>query len=148
MNEDSHANDPLERELRALRPRELADGFVDSLGQLLEPPAPRENRRSPQRFGVFKVLAPLAAVAALILVTFWLARNRPLRERPALSTQEIAKPNVQPREGQAIERPGPTLIAYSQVVANQQGNLEELLDYHARTLLPNVPDPESAEQWP
>ena len=83
MNEDMQASDPLEDELRALRTRELSDGFVESLGQRLEPSSSRVERPQPRQLGVIKLLAPLVAVAALILVALWLVGKLPVRENAA-----------------------------------------------------------------
>ena len=93
---------------------------------------------------MIRTIAPLVAVAALILVALWLARNRSLHENPPPAKQDIAGPIVEPREEHTGELPRPTLIAYSRAIGNQQCSLEQLLDHHARILLPEVPDPENA----
>jgi len=144
MNDNTSESDPIEEELRVLRPRELSDGFIESLRKRLDRPAPHDDGPQPRRGGSFKLFVPLAAVAALILIAFGLVRNWPIREDPAPSKHEIASPVVESPDEQGDELPRPTLIAYSRAIGNKPRSLEELLDYHARTLLPNVPGPDLA----
>jgi len=149
MNDDKSESKPIEEELRVLRPRELSDGFIESLHKCLDRPVPHDDGPQPRRGGSFKLFAPLAAVAALILIAFGLVRNWPIREAPAPSKNKIASPAIESPDEQVDELPRPTLIAYNRAIGNEPGSLEELLDYHARTLLPNVPDPDLAyQEWP
>lgn len=142
---DEHAStEPIEQELRSLRPRDLSDEFVDSLGQRLE--RSRSADRPPRHPSMVKVLLSLVAVAALVLVAISLVRNLPTRDVFAPSKQDIAGPAGAPQEDQAYEPPKPSLIAYNHALYGPQGNLEKLLDYHARTLLPPVADPDSADE--
>ena len=144
MTDQHHSNDPLEDELRSLQPRELTDGFMESLGQRLElSPA---NKRKVRQLIMTRILLSLVAIAALILVALWVVRDLPTDDSLTPSMPEIASPAGAPQEDKAYGPPEPTLIAYSRAMGNPRGNLEELLDYHARTLLPAVVDPDLAEQ--
>jgi hypothetical protein len=149
MNDDTSESDPFEEELRVLRPRELSGGFIESLRKRLDRPAPHDDGPQPRRGGSFKLFVPLAAVAALILIAFGLVRHWPTREDPSPSKDEIASPVVESPDEQGGELRRPTLMAYNRAIGNEPGSLEGLLDYHARTLLPNVPDPDLAyQEWP
>ena len=149
MNDDTSESDPIEEELRALSPRELSDGFIESLRERLERPAPHDDGPQLRHGSSFQRFVPLAAVAALILITVGLVRNWPSREEPAPSKHEIASLVVESADEQGDELPRPTLITYNRAIGSKPRSLEELLDYHARTLLPNVPAPDLAfQKWP
>ncbi len=149
MNDNASERDPIEEELRVLRPRELSDEFIESLRKRLDRPAPHDDGPQPRRGGSLKLFVPFAAVAALVLIAFGVVRNWPLRGDPAPSNHEIASPVVESPDEQRDEYPGPSLIAYNRAIGNDPRSLEELLDYHARTLLPDVPGPNLAHAiWP
>lgn len=139
MNEQSK-NDHLEQELRNLQPRELSDGFMESLGRRLDmSPVVRESTR---RQKLVKV-SVAGAVAAMLLIALWGASDLLNHDAPVPPEREIAGPKEAPRQEKPDEPPKPTLFAYSLAASGQQGDLEELLDYHARTLLPTVTDSNS-----
>lgn len=135
MNEDSGL-DPIEEQLRELRPRQLSADFEERLAQRLAEAPPREataRSQQPLRTG----LLALVTIAALVLVAVWLVREEP--DRPTTEEIEIAEPEIQP----GVPPREPTLFAY-----RQAQDLDELLDYHARTLLPKGPDAEPlAGSW-
>ena len=141
MNEQIQSHDPLEEELAALQPRELTNGFVERLGLRLAEPTHRDEPPQPQRFGLARLWAPGLAVAAAILIAICLLRNEPPQDVPAPRNDTVADPIVEPGEQPVRQPRNPTLIAYSQAIGNPQSDLDDLLDYHARTLLPRVPDP-------
>jgi len=138
MTDEHCATDPVVQELRCLQPQDLSAGFMDSLGQRLEMSS--SDGRSLRQRNMTRVVASLAAVAVLIFATHWSARDLPTHDDLAPSTHEFASPAGAPEEDKADEAPEPTLVAYSQMMSSAQGELEALLDYHARTLLPTVAD--------
>lgn len=146
MNDDTPSHNPLEEQLSALRPRQLSDGFAQRLGERLERQDGEPQGRRPLGTRFF---LPVAAIAVLILVALWLVQNFALRENPLLPKQEIVMPGAESHEPPPPQTPGPTLFAYSQAIASGNDGLDELLDRHAATLLPDVPVKESAGQrWP
>ena len=146
MNNDPHQPDFVEEELRSLRPRALSDEFVESLGDRLEG---TDVHRNPSRFGgvnVIKVASSLAAIVALVFIAFWLLRTP--RERDDLPNgNEFVGPEAAPLDGPSDFNARPSLLAYGQAMRNER-ELEELLDYHARVLLPRAGDTDAASLFP
>lgn len=147
MNDDPQQTDGgLEEELRSVRPRALSDEFVDALGERLETSGVHRNPSRVSSANVVKVVSSLAAVVALLLIAFWLLRTP--RERDDLPNgNEFVGPQAVPLNETSDLNSQPSLLAYSQATHDDR-QLEELLDYHARVLLPRAGDADAASLFP
>lgn len=145
---DNHPQQPddFEEELRSVRPRALSDGFVEALGERLEASDVHRNPSHFSRVNVVKIVSSLAAVVALLLIAFWLLRTP--RERDDLPNgNEFVGPKTAPLDEPSDLNSQPSLLAYSQATHDDR-RLEELLDYHARVLLPRSGDADAASLFP
>ena len=147
MNENNQNADPLENELRSLRPRELSAGFMDALGERLEEATPVRPPR--KRLQPAKIAFALASIAALVVAALWMAGVFSQHGDIVPPGREIAEsdsPDESSPELQSTSPQQPTLLAYNRALGDAERDLDELLDFHARTLLPPVVGPGAVAQ--
>jgi hypothetical protein len=119
--------DPLELELRELRPRAAAAEWKRQIVERLESPSPRASHRS---WGI--ALAGSLAAACLVAISLW--RNDDHRGQ---STSKASGPlTVSPVESSDLE---PTVLAYRHALARSSAHFSVLLDKHSLITLPHNP---------
>jgi hypothetical protein len=115
----SEAPDPLEAELSALRPHEVSPGLRRRVAQRLTESPPTKHRR----LWRLALAGGLAAACLAALLLGWGGRR-----------VEPVQPVVprRPEPPVAVEDSEPTLLAYERALAHSSGELDALLNKHAR----------------
>jgi hypothetical protein len=120
-------HDPLELELRELRPRGASADWKRQIVERLESPSPRASHRS---WDV--ALAGALAAACLAAISLWRS-DEPRRETNVNGSPSLA---ISPLENVDL---GPTVLAYRHALVRSPQHFNDLLDEHAAVTLPHDP---------
>ena len=89
----------------------------------------------------------VAAVAAMMLVSTWLLWNRSDDDKSSHPKQNAVR-TIDAGQPVVLDQSMPSLLAFGKAMNDSQIDLNDILDQHARTLLPRVPDPFSpVSRW-
>jgi len=116
------ANDPLEVELAALRPREVSDKLRQKLAKRLAGPSPLPTKWTSR----IALISALAVALLLAIGLFW-------KPNPRGNVDMNVAANDWPPV--LLNHGAPTLLAYSRVLAESPDEMESLLSKHAQTCL-------------
>ena len=147
MNDNFQTDSAIEKELASLNPRELSPGFVDRLEKQLAPPVHAGSIFETQGIGRLGRWASVAAVAAMMLVSTWLLWNRSDDDKSSHPKQNAVR-TIDAGQPVVLDQGMPSLLAFGKALNDSQIDLNDVLDQHAKTLLPRVSDLFSpASRW-
>jgi hypothetical protein len=117
--------DPLEFELRELRPRAASAEWKRRIVERLEGPSPRAAQRS---WGV--ALAGALAAACLAAIGLWRSDLRDGTNENGVSSRAVSPTDFDPP---------PTVLAYRHALVRSAEHFDALLDRHSMVTLPHDP---------